>query len=96
MRLFGAIGSYWHPEDQACSPGGPTAPHHFSTSFAPAETATARLAIGMLHQGSGERSAIPQLRAALEGFLSSGRVAGAAVAAFWLARELARWHWRAS
>ena len=68
MRLFGAIGVYWHPEDQAVLARWSERITPLLDDFSPADTATARLAIGMLHQGSGERSAIPQLRAALEGF----------------------------
>jgi predicted ATPase/DNA-binding SARP family transcriptional activator/class 3 adenylate cyclase len=96
IRLFGAIGVLWHPENQAVLARWSEQITPLLDEFDPAEVATARLAIGTLHQGSGESCAIPQLRAALDGFLSSGRVAGAATAAFWLAREPARWRSRMS
>ena len=87
--MFGAIGVYWHGEDRA-------ALRRWGDRIAPvladgtaAESAAARLAIGMLEQGSGDRRAIPELQAALHGFDASGQPEAAASAAFWLAVELA-------
>jgi DNA-binding SARP family transcriptional activator/predicted ATPase len=89
VTLFGSIGTYWFTENHA-------ALEHWIPQITPrldrqdrAIAAPARLALGMLREGTGDRAALPELRAARDGFLAAGRRRGAAIAAFWLARELA-------
>ena len=90
VTMYGSIGPSWF-SDYA----GPTMERwtpqirRLVDQQDPAVAAPARLVMGMAAEGTGERGALSDLRAALEGFLSANRAQGAASAAFWLARELA-------
>ena len=87
--MFGSIGVYWHGEDRAALRRWSDRIAPLLADTTPGQSAAARLAIGMLEQGTGDRCAIPELRAAQDGFDASGRHEAAASAAFWLAVELA-------
>jgi hypothetical protein len=88
VRLAGAFGDYWFTEDQATGLRWMTRVEERLDRCDDRATAPARVVLGMLRQGSGESCALPQLTRALASFEESGRLAGAATAAFWLAREL--------
>jgi predicted ATPase/class 3 adenylate cyclase len=88
VRLAGALGNYWFTEAQGQGLRWLTRVEPLLDECEEREAAAARIALGMLRQGSGDACAIPQLTRALETYEAKGNLAGAAAAAFWLAREL--------
>jgi predicted ATPase/class 3 adenylate cyclase len=88
VRLAGVLGHYWFAEDQATGLRWMARLEALLDGCEERQAAPARVALGMLRQGSGESCALPQLTRALASFEATGNRASAATAAFWLAREL--------
>ena len=89
VTMYGSIGPSWFSDDGPTMERWTPQIRRLVDQQDPAAAAPARLVMGMAAEGTGERGALSDLRAALEGFLSANRAQGAASAAFWLARELA-------
>ena len=88
VTLYGSVGPSWFSDDGPTMERWTPQIRPLVDQQDPAVSAPARLVMGMAGEGTGERGALPDLRAALDGFLSAHRARGAASAAFWLAREL--------